>query len=134
MLPKEGGGGFGDVVEREAEVALVLAEAFRCRVRQARQAVEGEVALVLAETFRRRVRQARQADAAPTHTAPAKPATIANIVQRYRLFDRSKIVMILSLLGTSVQMALRDCGSSTMPIECAVMFIPSECSIGVLRS
>ncbi len=61
VLPKDGGGGFGDVVEVEAELALALAEALRCRVRQARQAVEVESALELAEAFRCRVRQARQA-------------------------------------------------------------------------
>ena len=60
MIAKDLGGRFGEFIQVDAQVALVLAEAFRRRVRQVRQAVEVEVSIVLAETLRCRVRQVRQ--------------------------------------------------------------------------
>ena len=61
MTAEDLGGGFGKVVEREVEFTRVLAEAFRCCFRQARQTVEKQASLILAEALCRRVRQAWQA-------------------------------------------------------------------------
>ena len=55
MIAKDLGGRFGEVIQVDAQVALVLTETLRRSVRQARQVAEEKVVLMLAETLRCRV-------------------------------------------------------------------------------